>query len=98
MTYLWDWCSRSWNMKLQFGTFTLIASRKNWTKVQNRAASECAARFMIGNNIFKTGSMTDILGQLKWQSLRTMQKDSRLIQLYEVLDGKSRIYTDDFVE
>ena len=24
-----DWCSRSWNMEAQFGTLTLLASRKN---------------------------------------------------------------------
>ena len=34
-------------------------------KVQN-----CAARFVTGNYVFETGSMTGILGQLKWESLR----------------------------
>ena len=33
-------------------------------KVQNRAA-----RFVTGNYVFETGSMTGILGQLKWESL-----------------------------
>ena len=40
-------------------------------KVQNRAA-----RFVTGNYVFETGS---ILGQLKWESLKKMRKDSRLI-------------------
>ena len=46
-------------------------------KVQNRAA-----RFVTGNYVFETGSMTDILGQLKWKSLKKRRKDSRLIFLY----------------
>ena len=34
-------------------------------KVQDRAA-----RFVTGNYVFETGSMTGILGQLKWESLK----------------------------
>ena len=49
-------------------------------KVQNRAA-----RFVTGNYVFETGSMTDILGQLKWESLKKRRKDSRLILLYKGL-------------
>ena len=44
-------------------------------KVQNRAA-----RFVTGNYVFETGSMTGILGQLKWESLKKRRKDSKLIQ------------------
>ena len=33
-------------------------------KVRNRAA-----RFVTGNHVFESGSMTGILGQLKWGSL-----------------------------
>ena len=47
-------------------------------KVQNRAA-----RFVTGNYVFETGSMTGILGQLKWESLKKTRKDSRLILLYK---------------
>ena len=39
-------------------------------KVQNRAA-----RFVTRNYVYETGSMTGILEQLKWESL----KDNRLI-------------------
>ena len=61
-------------------------------KVQNRAA-----RFVTRNYVFETGSMTDIQGQLKWESLkkrRKGRKDNRLILLYKGLKGKARIPTD----
>ena len=61
-------------------------------KVQNRAA-----RFVTGNYVFETGSMTGILGQLKWESLKKRRKDSRLILLYKGLKGKARIPTDDLI-
>ena len=61
-------------------------------KVQNRAA-----RFGRGNYVFETGSMTGILGQLKWESLKKRRKDSRLILLYKGLKGKARIPTDDLI-
>ena len=79
-------------MEAQFGTLTLMASRKNWKKVQNRAA-----RFVTGNYVFESGSMTGILGQLKWESLKKRRKDSRLILLYKGLKGKARIPTDDLI-
>ena len=41
-----------------------------------------AARFVTGNYSYETGSMTGILGQLKWESLKQMRKDNRLILLY----------------
>ena len=61
-------------------------------KVQNRAA-----RFVTGNYVFETGSMTGILGQLKWESLKKRRKDSRLILLYKGLKSKARIHTDDLI-
>ena len=42
-------------------------------KVQNRAA-----RFVTGNYVFETGSMTGILGQLKWGSLNKGLKVDQL--------------------
>ena len=59
-------------------------------KVQNRAA-----RFVPRNYVYETGSMTGILGQLKWESLKKRRKDNRLILLYKGLKGKARIPTDD---
>ena len=61
-------------------------------KVQNRAA-----RFVTRNYIYETGSMTDILGQLKWEPLKKRRKDNRLILLYKGLKGKARIPTYDLI-
>ena len=52
-------------------------------KVQNRAA-----RFVTGNHVFETGSMTGILGQLKWESLKKRRKDSRLISYIAIQRSK----------
>ena len=61
-------------------------------KVQNRAA-----RFVTRNYVYESGSMTDFLGQLKWESLKKKRKDNRLILLYKCLKGKARIPTDDLI-
>ena len=61
-------------------------------KVQNRAA-----RFVTRNYVYETGSMTGILGQLKWESLKKRRRDNRLILLYKGLKGKARIPTDDLI-
>ena len=50
--------------------------QKELEKVQNRAA-----RFVTRNYVYETGSMTGILGQLKWESLKKRRKDNRLILL-----------------
>ena len=59
-----------------------------------------AARFVTGNYNYETGSMTGILGQLKWEkweSLEKRRKDSRLILLYKGLKGKASVPTDDLI-
>ena len=61
-------------------------------KVQNRAA-----RFVTRNYVYEIGSMTDILGQLQWESLKKRRKDNRLILLYKGLKCKARIPTDDLI-
>ena len=61
-------------------------------KVQNRAA-----RFVARNYVYETGSMTGILGQLKWESHKKKRNDNRLILLYKGLKGKARIPTDDLI-
>ena len=48
-----------------------------------------AARFVTGNYKYENGSMTGILGQLKWESLKKRRKDNLLILLY--------IPTDDLI-
>ena len=57
-------------------------------KVQNRAA-----RFVIRNYTFEEESMTGILEQLKWESLKKRRTNNRLILLYKGLKGKARIPT-----
>ena len=53
-------------------------------KVQKRAA-----RFVTGNYTYETWSMTGILEQLKWESLKKRRKDSRLTMLYKGLKGEA---------
>ena len=56
-----------------------------------------AARFVTGNYDYETGSMTGILGQLKWESLKKRRKNNRLILLYKGLKGKASVPTDDLI-
>ena len=56
-----------------------------------------AARFVTDNYDYETGSMTGILGQLKWESLKKRRKDNRLILLYKGLKGKASVPTDDLI-
>ena len=56
-----------------------------------------AARFVTGNYNYETGSMTGVLGQLKWESLKKRRKDNRLILLYKGLKGKASVPTDDLI-
>ena len=60
-------------------------------KVQKRAA-----RFVTGNYICETGSMTGILEQLKWESLKKRRRD-RIIMLYKGLKCAANIPTNDLV-
>ena len=52
---------------------------------------------MTDNYNCETGSMTGILGQLKWESLKKRRKDNRLILLYKGLKGKASVPTDDLI-
>ena len=61
-------------------------------KVQNRAG-----RFVTRNYTLEEGSMTDILEQLKWESLKKRRTDNRLILLYKGMKGKARIPTDELI-
>ena len=61
-------------------------------KVQNRAAS-----FVTRNYNREEGSMTGILEQLKWESLKKRRKDNRLKLLYKCLKGKARTPTSDLI-
>ena len=72
-------------MAVRFGT-----PQEELESVQKRAA-----RFVTGNYNYETGSMTGILVQLKWESLKKRRKDNRLILLYKGLKGKASVPTDD---
>ena len=52
---------------------------------------------MTGNYSYETGSLTGILGQLKWETLKKRRKDNRLILLYKGLKGKASVPTDDLI-
>ena len=69
-----------------------VVLREELESVQKRAA-----RFVTGNYNYETGSMTGILGQLKWESLKKRRKDNRLILLYKGLKGKASVPTDDLI-
>ena len=61
------------------------------------SVQKLAARFVTGNYNYETGSMTGILGQLKWESLKKRRKDNRLILLYKGLKGKANVPKDDLI-
>ena len=63
-----DWCCQSWSMVVQFGT----------PQVYFFEVQKSAARFVTGNYIYETGSMTGILEQLKWESMKKRRIDSRI--------------------
>ena len=74
-----DWRAQSWNMVVPFGTLQVhvyFFEEEELEKVQKRAV-----RFVTGNYIYETGSMTGILEQLKWESLKTWRSNSRIIML-----------------
>ena len=58
--------------------------------MQNRAA-----RSVTGNYNFESGSMTKLLEQLKWESLKQRWKGSSLIWFYKGLNGQASIPVDD---
>ena len=69
-----------------------ILLQEELQKVQKRAA-----RFVAGNYIYETRSMTGILEQLKWESLKKRRRDRRIIMLYKGLKGAASIPTSDLV-
>ena len=69
-----------------------ILLQEELEKVQKRAA-----RFVTGNYLYETGSMTGILEQLKWESLKKRRRDSRIIMLYKGLKDAASIPTNDLV-
>ena len=66
---------------------------------RNSVCKRGAARFITGYFNYETGSMTGILGQLKWESLNKRMKDNGLMLLYNIkaLKGNTSIPTDDLI-
>ena len=54
-------------------------------------------RIVTSNYCLKTGSMTGILEELKWESLKKRRRDSRLNLLYKGLKVAASIPTDDLI-
>ena len=77
-----DYCSSVWDPPR-------VVLLEQLERVQKRAA-----RFVTGYYNYETGSMTGILGQLKWESLKKRRKDNRL---YKGLKGKASVPTDDLI-
>ena len=85
-------------MAVRFGTPPPLARPTRCSspgRIRERAKR--AARFVTGYYNYETGSMTGILGQLKWESLKKRGKDNRLILLYKGLKGKASVPTDDLI-
>ena len=83
-----EWCVQSSNMEARSGTPYTQGLQDELEKVQYRAA-----RFVTRDYTREANSVTGILEQLKWESLKKRRRDNRLILLYEVLKGKARIPT-----
>ena len=88
LIYVIDFCC----LQMLLTIHVTSIKKEELEKVQNRAA-----RFVTRNYDYETGSMTGILGQLKWESLKKRRKDNRLILLYKGLKGKAKIPTDDLI-
>ena len=69
-----------------------ILLQEELEKVQKRTA-----RFITGNYIYEIGSMTGILEQQKWESLKKSRRDSRIILLYKGLKSAASKPTNDLV-
>ena len=63
-------------MEARSGTLHPEKLQEELEKVQNRAA-----RFVTRNYVYETGSMTGILGQLKWESLKKRLSGSGMTSL-----------------
>ena len=75
------------DLAVVFGIPRVWSFKKKLKKVQNGAA-----RFVTSNYCFETGSMTGILEKIRWESLKKMERDSRV--LYKGLTGAAIIPTN----
>ena len=61
------------------------------------SAQKRAARFVTSNYNYETWSMTGILRQLNWESLKQRRNENRLLLLYKGPKGKASVPTDDLI-
>ena len=87
-----DWYVQSWSMVVQFGTPRVYFFKMNLKRFRREQLD-----FVTGVYDYETVSMTGILKELKWESLKKRRKDSRLIMLYKGLKGAASIPTNDLV-
>ena len=66
-------------------------------RIIKHAKARCQIVTGTCNYSYETGSMTGILGQLKWESLKKRRKDNRLILPYKGLKGIASVPTDDLI-
>ena len=85
-----DWCVQSWTMEVLFGILILKAFRRNWRQYR------IVPLDLTRNYTCEEGSMTGILEQFNWESLKK-RTDNQLILLYKGLKGKARIPTNDLI-
>ena len=98
-------CARKWGMRFQPVKCNMMQlTRKHLNKIQASYTEGTVLENV--DNIKYLGvtitndlkwSMTGILGQLKWESLKKRRNNNRLILLYKGLKGKARIPTDDLI-
>ena len=67
------------------------------TQDESEKMQNCAARLVTRNYTREEGSMTGILEQLKWESLKKRRRDNLLILLYIGMKGKARIPAGDLI-
>ena len=92
-----DWCAGPGVWQFGFGPPAMPPTQCVVLQEELESVQKRAARFVTGNYKYETGSMTGILGQLKWESLKKRKKYNRLILLYEGLKGKASISTEDLI-
>ena len=84
-------------MAVRFGTPPPLPPPGVVLQEELKSVQKRAARFVTCNYNYETGSMTGILGQLKWESLEKSRNVNRLILLYKGLKGKASVPTNDLI-
>ena len=84
---------------LRLSSHPLLVETRRYTRVP-REEMRCVysnTRVIADEYHFVIRSMTGILEQLKWETLKKRRRDRRLILLYKGLKGKASVPTDDLI-